>query len=136
MASNKFTNDDIEEIVSKLKWKPNKISYGLMILLILCLISILLIVMHLVIINKELTCKFQKINKMLYNLESNTSYFVNKTNSLNNHLLNNSNELRYLTSLSGKNVTKSNLLEKTGFNIPIYENQKEDSNLFTALSGE
>jgi hypothetical protein len=26
---NKFTNEEIQEIVSKLKWKPNKISYGL-----------------------------------------------------------------------------------------------------------
>jgi hypothetical protein len=134
--ANKFTNEDIEEIVSKLKWKPNKISYGLMILLILCLISILLIVMHLVIINKELTCKFKKINLLLNNLESKNSYFENKTNNLNNQLLTNSNELRYLTSLSGKGVNKNNLFEQSGYTIPIYENQKEDSSLFTALAGQ
>lgn len=134
--ANKFSNEDIEEIVSKLKWKPNKISYGLMILLILCLISILLIVMHLVIINKELTCKFKKINVLLNNLDYKNSYFENKTNNLNNQVLTNSNELRYLTSLSGKGVNKNNLYQQVGFTVPLYENQKEDPSLFTALSGQ
>jgi hypothetical protein len=134
--ANKFSNEDIEEIVSKLKWKPNKISYGLMILLILCLISILLIVMHLVIINKELTCKFKKINRLLNNLDLKNSYFENKTNNLNNQVLTNSNELRYLTSLSGKGVNKNNLYQQVGFTVPLYENQKEEPSLFTALSGQ
>lgn len=134
--ANKFSNEDIEEIVSKLKWKPNKISYGLMILLILCLISILLIVMHLVIINKELTCKFKKINVLLNNLDYKNSYFENKTNNLNNQVLTNSNELRYLTSLSGKGVNKNNLYQQVGFTVPLYENQKEEPSLFTALSGQ
>ena len=78
----------------------------------------------------------KKINILLQDLEQKNSYFENKTNNMNNQVLNNSNELRYLTSLSGKGVNKNNLFEKVGLPIPLYENQKENPMLFTALSGQ
>jgi hypothetical protein len=62
---------------------------------------------------------------LLNNLDLKNSYFENKTNNLNNKVLTNSNELRYLTSLSGKGVNKNNLYQQVGFTVPLYENQKE-----------
>jgi short subunit fatty acids transporter len=140
--ANKFTNEEIQEIVSKLKWKPNKLSYSLIIMLILCIITLLILVIYLIVFTNNINCQFKNLkiylkdidNKILSN-EKKTSDFENKNNLLNHNILKNSNEIRYLTSLSGRYTNNSNLFEKTGLDTPIFANQIEDLNLYTALSG-
>lgn len=139
---NKFTNEEIQEIVSKLKWKPNKISYGLLITLMISMIILLILIIYILIFTKNINCKFNKINESLHIIDKKildcnkkTSEFENKNDSLTHNILKNSNEIRYLTSLSGRHTNSSNLFEKTGIETPVFANQVEDLNLYTALAG-
>ena len=140
--SDKFTNADIKEIASKLKWKPNKISYSIIIILILIIIILVILVIYIIVLSHKLDCKINNLNTYVKNLEIKndkinkiTSEFQNKNEQLTHNILKNSNEIRYLTSLSGRHTNNSNLFEKTGLEIPIFANQVEDLNLYTALTG-
>jgi hypothetical protein len=46
------------------------------------------------------------------------------------------NNLRYLTQRSERNVKNTSLMERTDPNMPIFENEKENLKLFSALRGD
>lgn len=127
--ADKFDNEDIKEISNKLKWKPSSLSYYMLYLIIIAVIAIFLIIIYLVLVNKELNCKFQKITIELNNLKS-------KSDDLKEGFKNNSNEIRYLVSTSGKKTDNSNLLERSGAIQPIFENEREDPLLYSSLDGK
>ncbi len=125
----KFSNADIIEISKKLKWKPTNLSYYMLYLIIFTLIAIFLIIIYLVLVNKDLKCKFQKINNELNILKY-------KSDDLKEGFKNNSNEIRYLVSTSGKKTDNSNLLERTKITQPVFENEREDPLLYSSLDGQ
>jgi short subunit fatty acids transporter len=131
----KFSNEELDEIASRLKWKPNQISYGILYAIIICLILILLIIIYLVLVNKDLKCKFNKINNYLENLDKKASNFENKTNNLQENIINNSNEIRYLVSQSGRKTNNTNLLQRSGMQMPIFENERNNPLLYASLNG-
>lgn len=127
--ADKFSNEEIIEISNKLKWKPSDLSYYMLYLIIIAVIAIFLIIIYLILVNKELNCKFQKINNELNNLKS-------KSDDLKEGFKNNSNEIRYLVSTSGKKTDNSNLLERSGIMQPVFENEREDPLLYSSLDGK
>jgi short subunit fatty acids transporter len=133
--NNKFSNEDIDEIASRLKWKPNDLSYGILYAIIICIILILLIIIYLVLVNRDLKCKFTKIHNYLENLNIKASTFENKTNTLQENILNNSNEIRYLVSQSGRKTNNTNLLQRSGMQMPIFENERNNPLLYASLNG-
>lgn len=127
--ADKFSNEEIIEISNKLKWKPSNLSYYMLYLIIITVIAIFLIIIYLILVNKELNCKFQKINNELNILKL-------KSDDLKEGFQNNSNEIRYLVSTSGKKTDNSNLLERSGAIQPIFENEREDPLLYSSLDGK
>lgn len=127
--ADKFSNEEIIEISNKLKWKPSNLSYYMLYLIIITVIAIFLIIIYLILVNKELNCKFQKINNELNILKL-------KSDDLKEGFKNNSNEIRYLVSTSGKKTDNSNLLERSGIMQPIFENEREDPLLYSSLDGK
>lgn len=137
--TNKFTDEDIKEIVSKLKWKPYQSTYVLFIVIILMIISLLCILIYLILNQKNLKCETQNLKTQIQKIENSlnivTSSFENKTNSLEELLLDNSNEIRYLSSTSGRKMKNLNLLQRSGHEQPIFSNEIEDIALYSASLG-
>lgn len=141
--ADKFSNEDIKEIVSKLEWKPHKSTYIILIVIILMIISLLCIMIYLILNQKTLNCDVKKLKeelnkkiKDITNMQDNiASTFANKTNLLEESLLDNSNEIRYLASTSGRRMKNLNLLQKGGYEQPIFANEKEDPLLYSASYG-
>lgn len=127
--ADKFSNEDIIEISNRLKWKPSDLSYYMLYLVVIASIAIFLIIIYLILVNKELNCKFKKINNELNILKL-------KSDTLKEGFKNNSNEIRYLVSTSGKKTDNSNLLERIGFVQPVFENEREDPLLYSSLDGK
>ena len=141
--ADKFTNNDIGEITSKIKWQPYKSTYVIFIMIILMIISLLCIIIYLISNQNTIKCDIKymdeninnRIQKIEKHLETLSSTFDNKTNILEESLLDNSNEIRYLASTSGKNIKNLNLLQKGGYEQPIFANEKEDLTLYSASVG-
>ena len=141
--ADKFTNNDIGEITSKIKWQPYKSTYVIFIMIILMIISLLCIIIYLISNQNTIKCDIKymdeninnRIQKIEKHLETLSSTFDNKTNILEESLLDNSNEIRYLASTSGKNIKNLNLLQKGGYEQPIFANEKEDLTLYSASAG-
>lgn len=137
--TDKFTDEDIKEIVSKLKWKPYQSTYILFIIIILMIITLLCIIIYLILNQKNLKCEIQNLKTHIQKIENSlniaTSKFENKTNSLEESLLDNSNEIRYLSSTSGRKLKNLNLLQKSGYEQPIFSNETEDIALYSASLG-
>lgn len=137
--SSKFTQEDINEIASKLQWKPNRMTYGIFYTVIALSIFSLLLVLYLIFLHRDLKCKFANIKKTIENLdkklEEKTNWKLHMATDLQSDFMNNSNEIRYLTRRSERNIDNSSLSEKTGYNMPIFANEKENTKLFSALNG-
>lgn len=138
--SNKFNSDDITEIASKLKWKPNSLAYNIYYIVICLSIFSLLLVIYLIVLHKDLKCKFKKINKINYSLLSLIDDANNKINFIlesDKHLESDGNSnftnIRYLTKRSERNNDNSSLIERNG--MPMFSNEIERSELFSALQG-
>ena len=137
--SSKFTKEDINEIASKLEWKPNNLTYVIFYTVIALSIFSFLLVIYLILLHKDLKYKFTKINNKIeeFNktLEEKTNWCLNITKDLQSNFINNSNEIRYLTRRSERNMDNSSLSEKVGYEMPIFANEKENTKLFSALNG-
>ena len=133
--SSKFSKEDINEIASKLEWKPNKLTYAIFYTVIALSILSLLVVIYLIILHKDLKHKFKIINNTFEFFEERNSSFTNMINDTKENLLDNSNELRYLTRRSERNVDNSSLSEKSNAEMPIFANEIENNKLFSALNG-
>lgn len=133
--SSKFTKEEIDEIASKLEWKPNNLTYMIFYTVIALSIFSLLLVIYLTLLHNDLKCKFRTINNRLEELEEKTNLALHLTNDLQSNFMNNSNEIRYLTRRSERNMDNSSLSEKVGYEMPIFANEKENTKLFSALNG-
>lgn len=121
----KFNNEDIKEIASKLKWKPNNLTYNIYYIVIsLSFLSIILVI-YLIALQNDLKYKFANIKKI-------NTYLVYKIIELENNTDNFTNNVRYLTKRSERNSDNLSLEEK---NMPVFANEKENSELFSALQG-
>ena len=69
-----FSNDEIQEIANKLQWKPDNTSYLILYVTIFCLISIIIIILYLIILNKDINCKFNNISNEIKN-----SNYINRS---------------------------------------------------------
>lgn len=128
--ANKFNNEEIKEIASKLKWKPNKLTYNIYYVVIsLSFLSIILVI-YLIALQKDLKCKFTKQNKL-------NSYLVYKLMELENNTDGFANNIRYLTKRSERNSDNLSLQEKNNnlLQMPLFANEKESNDLFSALQG-
>jgi hypothetical protein len=128
-----FTNEEIQEIANKIKWKPDNTSYLILYITIFCLISIIIIILYLIILNKDINCKLKNINNEIKN-----SNFMNKVEnaSIKEGMQNLSTQsIRYLVSKSDNKTNNLSLAEKYTPNSIIFENQKENPLLSGALSG-
>ena len=132
--SSKFTKEEIDEIASKLEWKPNNLTYMIFYTVIALSIFSLLLVIYLTLLHNDLKCKFRTINNRLEELEEKTNSSLHLTNDLQSNFMNNSNEIRYLTRRSERNMDNSSLSEKVGYEMPIFANEKENTKLFSALN--
>lgn len=125
--SNKFSNEDLKEIASKLKWKPNELTYNIYYIVISLSFLSFILVIYLIILQKDLNCKFKKINKI-------NSYLISQLEHNTNNISNFTNDIRYMTKRSERNSDNMSLEEKNK-NMPIFENEKENNYLFSALQG-
>lgn len=143
--SNKFSNEDIQEIISKLKWKPTQKMYNIIILIIIIISLLIIFIIIIFIKTNTYICLYEKLNTNYINLESkinnleskinnSTSIFANKTNDIDNILSNNSNNIRYLVKTSGKNNNNVNLLQRYR-QMPTFSNELDNPLLYTALNG-
>ena len=124
---NKFSKSDIQEIASKLVWKPNKMSYQIIYMMIALTIVNVLLLLYVITINNYYNCQILKINKKI----NNNSEFTNK---IKENLDNNSNEIRYLAKRSERNSDNLSLSERNKQTMPLFSNEIENSSLLTALN--
>ncbi len=82
-----------------------------------------------------MNCRFKKINETIDELDERTNWSLHITKDLKSDFINNSNEIRYLTRRSERKGDNSSLSEKSGYEMPIFENEKENTKLFSALNG-
>lgn len=129
----KFSKEDIQEIASKLEWKPNKLSYSILYVVMALSLLYILLMVYLVTLHYNLKCKFKDIYSKLDELVEQQSNF---SNNVKENFLNYSNEIRYLTKRSERNNDNSSLAERTNEPMPIFENEKENTQLFSALRGD
>lgn len=134
--ADKFTDEDIKEIVSKLKWQPNKYTYILIISILIMIVAILCLVIYLILNQKAIKCDLfnfqEQTNKKINDIiKQQISSFDNK---IQESLLNHSNEIRYLISTSGRHMPNKSLLDKED-HTPIFSNEKENPLLYLASSG-
>lgn len=129
----KFSKDDIIEIASKLNWKPNNLSYNILYLVIALSILYIMIMIYLCMqycsLKKKFKFIFEKFDKLDY-------IDYNIVNHMSSNFSNFDNNLRYLTQRSERNVKNTSLMERTDPNMPIFENEKENLKLFSALRGD
>ncbi len=128
--SSKFSNEDIKEISSKLKWKPNKLSYNIYYLVVSLSIFSFILVIYLIALHSDLKCKFSKLKKI-------NIYMLNKILDLEDYTYELSsftnNNIRYLTKRSERNSDNLSLSEKNS--LPKFSNEIESGSLFSALQG-
>lgn len=129
--NDKFSKEDINEIISKIEWKPNYISYTIMYLVVFLTIFNLCLLIYFIILN----CKLKYIQKKIKKIETNCLLFSNISNNLKENLENNSNEIRYLTKRSEKNIDNISLSDKIKNNSLTFSNEIENNKLFSALNG-
>lgn len=122
----KFSKEEITEIASKLEWKPNNLSYGLLYVVMALVLLHILLMIYLVNLHYKLKCKFKEINETQSNF----------SNNIQENITNHTNEIRYLTKRSERNVDNLSLSERTDENLPVFENEKENGSLFSALRGD
>jgi cell division protein FtsL len=129
----KFSKEDITEIASKLEWKPNNLSYGILYVVMALVLLHILLMIYLVNLHYKLKCKFKYINNKIDEIDEYQSTFSNKvTENFSNY----GNEIRYLTKRSERNNDNTSLAERTDDNLPVFENEKENGSLFSALRGD
>ena len=61
----KFSKEEITEIASKLEWKPNNLSYGLLYVVMALVLLHILLMIYLVNLHYKLKCKFKEINNKI-----------------------------------------------------------------------
>ncbi len=127
----KPTTEQIEYIASRLQWIPNKTTYKTLISLIITISIIILILLYLIIIINNLYCKLNKLIDYSNILSSEIIQVKNNQSSFKN---NNGNNIRYLTSTSGKNTDNKNLYSKN--NMPVFSNEQINPLLYQAVNGE
>jgi predicted PurR-regulated permease PerM len=121
MSESNLTNNDIQFIASKLKFKTSTLVKALcMFYFIFSIVCIFLIV--------NLFNAYDNLNDKIKNIET---LLQNKDEKNKETFRNLSNEIRFLQSRSDKQDTGKNLLE----DMPIFENQTEDNTLKFALTG-
>ena len=98
----------------------------------LVLLHILLMI-YLVNLHYKLKCKFKEINNKIDEINETQSNF---SNNIQENITNHTNEIRYLTKRSERNVDNLSLSERTDENLPVFENEKENGSLFSALRGD
>lgn len=130
---NKFSKSDIQEIASKLVWKPNNMSYNIIYMLIALTIVNVLLLIYVITIDNYYSCQLLKINKKIKKIKNKNSDFANKTKE---NLENNSNEIRYLAKRSERNSDNLSLSERNGQKMPLFSNEIENNSLFSALDGK
>lgn len=133
--ADKFSSSDIKEIASKLEWKPNRLSYNILYVVMALSLLYITLIIYLIMQHYSLKCEFKNINRTLYYLTNEQSNFSNITKNIQENIANDSNDIRYLTKRSERNVDNSSLLERNE-NMPIFENEKENIQLFSALRGD
>jgi cell division protein FtsL len=129
----KFSKEEITEIASKLEWKPNNLSYGLLYVVMALVLLHILLMIYLVNLHYKLKCKFKEINNKIDEINETQSNF---SNNIQENITNHTNEIRYLTKRSERNVDNLSLSERTDENLPVFENEKENGSLFSALRGD
>ena len=129
----KFSKEEITEIASKLEWKPNNLSYGLLYVVMALVLLHILLIIYLVNLHYKLKCKFKEINNKIDEINETQSNF---SNNIQENITNHTNEIRYLTKRSERNVDNLSLSERTDENLPVFENEKENGSLFSALRGD
>ena len=129
----KFSKEEITEIASKLEWKPNNLSYGLLYVVMALVLLHILLMIYLVNLHYKLKCKFKEINNKIDEINETQSNF---SNNIQENITNHTNEIRYLTRRSERNVDNLSLSERTDENLPVFENEKENGSLFSALRGD
>ena len=125
-----ITNEEIQEIANRLKWKPDNTSYLILYVTIFCLISIIIIILYLIILNKDINCKINNLNSEIRSIE-NVLKAENKEIKENFDSLN----VRYLVSKSDNKSNNLSLAEKYIPDSIVFENQKENPLLSGALGG-
>jgi len=129
----KFSKEDIQEIASKLEWKPNKLSYSILYVVMALSLLYILLMVYLVTLHYNLKCKFKDIYSQLDVVAEEQSNF---SNHVKENFSNYGNEIRYLTKRSERNNDNSSLAERTNEPMPIFANEKENTQLFSALRGD
>lgn len=129
----KFSKEEITEIASKLEWKPNNLSYGLLYVVMALVLLHILLMIYLVNLHYKLKCKFKEINNKIDEINETQSNF---SNNIQENITNHTNEIRYLTKRSERHVDNLSLSERTDENLPVFENEKENGSLFSALRGD
>lgn len=133
--ADKFSSSDIKEIASKLEWKPNRLSYNILYIIMALSLLYITLIIYLIMQHYSLHCKFKNINHTLDSIINEQSNFSNISKNIQENISNNSNDIRYLTKRSERNTDNSSLLERNK-NIPLFENEKENIQLFSALRGD
>lgn len=129
----KFSKEDITEIVSKVEWKPNNLSYGILYVVMALVLLHILLMIYLVNLHYKLKCRFKDIHNKIDEIADYQSSF---SNNVKDNFANYGNEIRYLTKRSERNSNNSSLSERTDENLPVFENEKENGSLFSALRGD
>lgn len=137
--SNKFSNEEIEEIVSKLKIKKSPIGNYILLTIVLIIIILIILLILLFIKTNKYICLYEEINTKINELNSkinnSTSSFENRIHNIHNIVENNATNIRYLISTSGKQSNNSNLLDRNKQSMPLFSNETDNPLLYTALNG-
>lgn len=137
--TNKFSNEDIEEIVSKLKIKKSPIGNYILILILVILILLIILIVILSIKTNKYICLYEelntKINELNTKINDSKSTFENNTHHIEKIINNNSNNIRYLISTSDAKSNNQNLLDRSKQNMPLFSNENDNPLLYTALTG-
>lgn len=134
--ADKFSKSDIKEIASKLEWKPNKLSYNILYVVMALSLLYIMLIIYLIMQHYSLKCKLKNIYSQLEYLTNEQSNFSNISQTIQENISNHSNDIRYLTKRSERNVDHSSLSERSNENLPLFENEKENTQLFSALRGD
>lgn len=122
--SEKFSKDDIAEIASRLEWKPNQLSYNILYIVLSLSLLYILLMIYLIMQYSHLKCRFKEIDNKI---EDCYSGFSNKIQD------NFENNVRYMITRSERNSNNVSLSER--HQMPMFENEKEHPELFSALAG-
>ncbi len=127
----KFSNEDIKEIVSRIKWNPNQLTYTIYHTVIALSIFSLFLIIYLIILHKDIKCKTKTVNMKYEELNMKYENILLKIKELETKD-EFQNKLRYLTKRSERDNDNQSLQEK---NKVLFANEKENPILKSAILG-